>query len=349
MRPRPFDDAVPGQGPSTVSRRRRGWRFGAAALVAAATALAAACTPPEGAPPPGPEELPDGYEQLDGNYGNGTSSNAFTLFHDTTRTGERLVVFVHGGAWTVGSKGLLPHSVRRLVQHGYAVASINYPLSGVQRHPEQVRHIKDALSWFRSNSAALGIGNGAPVLAGFSAGGHLAALAGATGGVAGFEPHGGAAEAVPGAVVVLGGPVDLPAFNTASLDPLVHGANAAALTDYLNGSCLVIPNNPGCNAPLAAASPVTYFDAGDPPIYAIYAVDDERIPTSQGDDLDTAALAAGIDVNVIVGLAGVRIAECTEYFNAAGCDANPWFHSAVPRMLNTANLAVWLNARGLGA
>lgn len=330
-------DASVGTGSGRAGRRRRG----VAALAIAASALIAACTPP-GDPAPEPDELPEGYVQTEGNYGNGSSSTSFTLFHDTTRTGERLVVFVHGGAWTVGSKGLLPHSVRRLVNHGYAVASINYQLSGVQRHPEQVRYVKDALSWFRSNSAALGIGDGAPILAGFSAGGHLAALAGATGGVAGFEPHGGAVEVVPGAVVVLGGPVDLPSFRADSGDAGLP--NTVALSDYLDCNFLF-----PCEAEMIAGSPVTYFDAGDPPIYAIYAADDERIPTTQASELESAALAAGFETNVIVGVAGVRVAECTEYFGAAGCDASPWFHSAVPRMLDPAKLAMWLGARGLGA
>src|SRR5690606_28390215 len=113
-----------------------------------------------------------------------------------------------GGAWNVGSRGLLPHSIRRLVNHGYAVATIDYPLHGVQRHPEQVRYVKDALSWFHSNAAALGIGSGAPIVSGFSAGGHLAALAATTGGVGGFAPHSGS-EVVPGAVVLMAAPVDL--------------------------------------------------------------------------------------------------------------------------------------------
>jgi len=306
--------------------------------------VVAACAPPAGAP--SEFVLPPGVTSVSGNYG--AASTSYTLLSNGHRSDERLVVFVHGGAWQTGSKDLFPSSVKRLVNQGYSVASIAYPLSISQRHREQVRHVKDALSYFKANEAALGIDGESPILVGFSAGGHLAALAGTTSGVAGYAPHGAATENLPGALVLLTAPVDLALLNATAPSGLAAGANASAMSVYLNNSCPVIPNNPGCDTPLAEASPTTHLNAGDPPIYTVGSVHDERIPLSQQSRLIEVA-GADVHVQQVLLASSTTVSECIEYSNATGCDSNAWVHSAVPTQLNTNNLAIWLNSRGLAA
>ena len=62
-----------------------------------------------------------------------------------------VVVWIHGGAWRVGSKEgggpALP-----LVAKGYAVASINYRLSQHAVFPAQIEDCKAAIRWLRGNA-----------------------------------------------------------------------------------------------------------------------------------------------------------------------------------------------------
>src|SRR3954466_15381145 len=89
-----------------------------------------------------------------------------------------VVVWVHGGAWRGGSKS--NPSVLPLTERGYAVASVDYRLSPVAKFPAQVYDIKAALRYLRATAKQHGINEEKIAISGGSAGGHLAALVGAT-------------------------------------------------------------------------------------------------------------------------------------------------------------------------
>ena len=160
--------------------------------------------------------------------------------------------------------------------------------------------------------------------------------------MAGYAPHGAATENVPGAVVLLAAPVDLALLNTTAPNDLAAGANAVALTNYLNNSCVVFPNNPLCNAQLTEASPTFHLNAGDPPVYSVASRFDERMPIGQQQRL-VDATGADVEVELVELVSLTTVSECIEYSNAAGCDSNAWVHSAVPTQLDTNNLASWLD------
>lgn len=97
----------------------------------------------------------------------------------------RLVVWIHGGGWRGGSKDRC--FVSWLTDHGYAVASISYRLSNVATFPAQIHDCKGAIRWLRANAKRLGYRTDRIAVAGSSAGGHLAALVGTSGGVEALE------------------------------------------------------------------------------------------------------------------------------------------------------------------
>lgn len=68
---------------------------------------------------------------------------------------------------------------------GWAVASVDYRLSTTARFPAQIHDIKAAIRFLRASAAAYGYPPDKFVIAGSSAGGHLAALVGVTNGHAG--------------------------------------------------------------------------------------------------------------------------------------------------------------------
>ncbi|MEX2261351.1 MAG: alpha/beta hydrolase [Bryobacteraceae bacterium] len=108
--------------------------------------------------------------------------------------GARLpvVVWVHGGGWRAGSKDK-PRCLS-LVREGYAIVAINYRLSGEATFPSQIYDVKAAIRWVRANAKQYGFDPERIAVFGASAGGHLAALAGTSGGVKELEGSLGNAE-----------------------------------------------------------------------------------------------------------------------------------------------------------
>ena len=87
-----------------------------------------------------------------------------------------MVVWIHGGGWSSGSKENCP--AVPLTAKGYAVASINYRLSQHAVFPAQIEDCKAAIRWLRANAAKYHLDPEHIGVWGASAGGHLVALLG---------------------------------------------------------------------------------------------------------------------------------------------------------------------------
>ena len=214
-----------------------------------------------------------------------------------------LVVWIHGGGWMFGDRRYLPETLRpnqlfdELVRAGLAVATIDYRHALEATFPAQLHDAKAAVRYLRAYADALGVDAARIGVWGESAGGHLAALVGLTGGRADLEgPHGvtGESSAVD-AVVDWYGPADLdlqprrppapelaaklpPEFLTAPEDHLVGGRDPEAV---------------------AAASPVTYVTAGAPPFLLVHGTGDNVVPYAQSERLAEALTAAGVPVKLV--------------------------------------------------
>ncbi|MBI5513960.1 MAG: alpha/beta hydrolase [Deltaproteobacteria bacterium] len=99
------------------------------------------------------------------------------------------VVFVHGGAWVLGSRDHhgLP-MLQDLAARGCVCFSLDYRLSPRATFPEHLVDVKRALAWVRAHARAWGADPGFVVLSGGSAGGHLAALAALTADDKSYQP-----------------------------------------------------------------------------------------------------------------------------------------------------------------
>ncbi len=88
---------------------------------------------------------------------------------------------VHGGAWTVGSKQVqgVP-LMRQMAARGWVCVAINYRLAPRDPFPAQLVDVKRAIAWVREHGPALGADPRFLAVTGGSAGGHLAALAALT-------------------------------------------------------------------------------------------------------------------------------------------------------------------------
>ena len=121
-----------------------------------------------------------------------------------------VIVWIHGGAWTEGTKNRL--WIPWIAAENYAVASIDYRLSGEMPWPAQIHDCKAAVRWLRANAEKYGLDPARVAAAGDSAGGHLAAMLGVTGGMKEFEGDLGnprQSSAVQAAIDFFG-PADLP-------------------------------------------------------------------------------------------------------------------------------------------
>lgn len=91
-----------------------------------------------------------------------------------------IVVLVHGGGWASGSKENFHALANHLAAQGVVSVTINYRLSGEALYPAAVEDIKDALVYVQQSAQELGLNPARVSIAGGSAGGQLAALAGLT-------------------------------------------------------------------------------------------------------------------------------------------------------------------------
>ncbi len=93
--------------------------------------------------------------------------------------GRPLVVFIHGGGWRIGDKGMGAHGRQKAAFFnalGMSYASINYRLSPAVRHPAHVQDVAAALAWLHEHAGELGFDRDRIYVIGHSAGAHLAAL-----------------------------------------------------------------------------------------------------------------------------------------------------------------------------
>jgi acetyl esterase/lipase len=90
-----------------------------------------------------------------------------------------VLIFVPGGAWVHGSRMLQGYALMsHLAQRGWVCLSIDYRVAPHHRWPAHITDVKTAIAWARANVDKFGGDRNFIAIAGCSAGGHLAALAG---------------------------------------------------------------------------------------------------------------------------------------------------------------------------
>jgi acetyl esterase/lipase len=100
---------------------------------------------------------------------------------DTLNERAPVLVFIPGGAWVFGRRELQGHSLMaHLVRRGWVCLSVEYRSSPRHRWPRQMTDVKAAIAWARANAHQFGGDPDFVAVAGCSAGGHMATLAGLT-------------------------------------------------------------------------------------------------------------------------------------------------------------------------
>jgi arylformamidase len=91
-------------------------------------------------------------------------------------TGAPLIVFFHGGYWRRLHKDDVTFVARGFAPHGIATAIVNYGLAPAVPLEQIVAQARRSVAWLRENAKEHGADPSRIVVAGHSAGGHLAAM-----------------------------------------------------------------------------------------------------------------------------------------------------------------------------
>ncbi|WP_375444428.1 alpha/beta hydrolase fold domain-containing protein [uncultured Fibrella sp.] len=111
-------------------------------------------------------------------------------FYPTKTTSRQLrpaVLLIHGGGWRSGDRSQHVPMAQQLAAAGYVAVTAEYRLSTEAQYPAAVHDLKAAIRWLRANARQYAIDTNRIATLGFSAGGQLAALLGASGNVPALE------------------------------------------------------------------------------------------------------------------------------------------------------------------
>ena len=229
-----------------------------------------------------------------------------------------VILNIHGGGWIAGD-----HKGHRFcssyIQRGWALADIGYRLSRMAPFPAQIEDCHTAVRFLRANADKYNLDPKRIGAFGFSAGGHLALLLGATADVKKFQTTGGweGYSSRIQAVVSGNGPTDIPSIFTMNrvLDNTVqetmrstnqfteeqiqlvssHGFGG----NYQTYKWLLGNKDPKDAKELCqSASIMPYVSRDMPPVYIIQSDADDAVAASHGFKLYIAMKEVNADVEL---------------------------------------------------
>ena len=217
----------------------------------------------------------------------GTSLKLDLYLPATTSRPAPVIVWIHGGGWRMGDKSHCPFA--SATARGYAVASLDYRLTDKAIFPAQIHDCKAAIRWLRAHAAEYGLDADHIGAVGASAGGHLVALLGTTGGMKELEGTVG--------------------------DNLKYSSKVQAVADFcgptaFTGETILGPiakrERPSLDklfgGPIAdhedlarLASPAVHVTKDDPPFLIVHGDQDPLVPLRQAQILDEKLTEAGVE------------------------------------------------------
>ena len=203
-----------------------------------------------------------------------------------------VMLAIHGGAWTTGTKFAMLRHARILANRGYVVMSINYRLAPQYKWPAQIHDCKHAVRWIREHAAKYNADPDRVYAFGYSAGGHLAAMLATTNVDDGLE-----------------GEVEEPyAKHSSRIDGLIAGGSpmefswlddeSTVLKHWMNGTKKSTPET------YAQASPAKFVTADDPVAVLYHGRADSLVPVSSPETFIERCQAENIPAELILSTDG---------------------------------------------
>lgn len=197
-----------------------------------------------------------------------------------------LVIILHGGGWTAGTRKLYRPNVNQLAGAGYAAATVGYRFARESEHrfPVGLSDVRCAIRALQDAARSRGIVK--TVLLGASAGGHLAAMVALAGDAPQFD--GDCAERGPihvdGAIAYYP-PVDLEHAREDYPPKMLQAVDELLREDGGDGPWFAAAH---------AATPLSYVTPDDPPMLLLHGTADAIVPIEDSRKLVRALQGAGI-------------------------------------------------------
>jgi acetyl esterase/lipase len=245
-------------------------------------------------------KLPEGSRHhLDLAYVAGTrpgskpeSVQTLDLYVPTGKGPFPLVFWIHGGGWHSGDK--LESGINlalKFLPKGFALASINYRLTGDAPFPAQIEDCNAALAFLRQHAEDYRIDPDRVGTLGHSAGAHLAALMACTGKEKRFSRDPNASLRVQ-AAVCWALPADLDRDRGQwPRTSMMHNAGDRPLWRFF-------PNNVYDGEFARMASPASHVHADVPPIHIVHGQLDELVPPGQALAFAESLKKAGVSMTL---------------------------------------------------
>ncbi len=182
-----------------------------------------------------------------------------------------IIVNIHGGGWSFGSKEMDEGLCRYLAKRGYLVFNINYRLAPVHPFPAQVNDALGAVIWAKDHGRKYWGDPNLVAVMGDSAGANLSAMVAFAYDYVAFEPtyNSPGLEASVKAAVLIYGVYDLTRFDSR------EDAGIEYVMSYLGGPQTLFPER------YLKASPIRYLSPDkDPSILILAGAKDEYLPDS---------------------------------------------------------------------
>jgi acetyl esterase/lipase len=245
-------------------------------------------------------KLPPGFKDaIDVSYGNapGPANKLDVYWREKAEGKLPLLVWIHGGGWQAGDKAGCP--ALGMVPRGYVVASINYRFSQEAVFPAQIEDCKGAIRFLRAHAGEYHIDPDKIGVWGASAGGHLVALLGTTGGANSKDIEGAVGGNVDQssrvqAVCDWFGPTDMSQFfQEAGSDNVFKPAPEKSPINKLFGGPVEEHKDL-----VAKANPITFLNKDAPPFLIMHGDQDKLVPLAQSQILADALKAAGVECHL---------------------------------------------------
>jgi len=182
-----------------------------------------------------------------------------------------VIVYVHGGGWTSGSKDLYRFVGETLAERGYLTVMAGYRLYPEVRFPVFVEDAARAVAWTRAHATGLGGDPKRIFLMGHSAGAHIVLLLALD---AHYLHDAGMEASELGGVIGLSGPYDFLPFGSGFEHKVFDGSDPVL------------------------TQPIHFVRADAPPALLLYGSADRTVAPGNSEHLATALSAVGASVTL---------------------------------------------------
>lgn len=204
-----------------------------------------------------------------------------------------VVINIHGGGWNKGVKESQT-GFSTFFKAGFAVANIEYRLTGQATAPAAVEDTRCALIYLIKNAKTLNIDVDRIVIMGGSAGGHLALMGGLLANDHRFDGNCPGVENIKVAAII-------DKYGITDVWDWGYGPNikSRSAKNWLG-------NYASDQKFAASVSPITYVTKNSPPVFIVHGDADPTVPYQQSVDLHKKLVEAGVKTEFITVQGGLH-------------------------------------------